>query len=415
MTRPSALVLDGSKVKVRCEQRVVESGSVCKVDWWRWTQDRSSVDLQPLFDLLPPVLSDSVWDEGFRLRKFKETLDAIRAESGGEAEAIEQANALASQVAAVLGPQFKLGPLSKGHDFYKHRIPILLNDGEVGSVLCWSSSNSPRQIGQFATLNVNIHGTACTFAAPGWEKRMHAAFAHKGGRVTTAHLAVDFFDGLPGGIESVYQDYLSGVWDHLGKRPKIGDVNWLQGHSRSLYFGSKEAGKQTNIYEKGDQLYGHEEAVERGIKLIRIELRYGNKMRHLDWDMLLRPAEFFAGASAAHEAYLLMAVEQSGRIEPVAPESVPCHRADAPMVIEAEIARVVRWVRSTAGAALSTLFNHMRDEHMLAIYAEGGLPRRLRKFSASQIASAFQMLDVPGLSANDSSIQQQHAPLLAAA
>ncbi len=414
MTTPSRLVIEGSTVKVRCEQRRVEAGSVCVLDWVRFTVDRSSVNLAPLWELLTPVLSDSIWDEGYRLRKFQETLDAIRAESGGEAEAIEQANVLAGEVATALGTQFKLGPLSKGHDFYKHRIPLLLNDAEVGSVLCWSSSQSQRQIGQTNTLNVNIHGTACTFAAPGWEKRIHAIGSGKGARLTTAHLAVDFFDGLPFGIEGAYQDYLSGVWDHLGKRPAPGDVNWLKGHSRSFYMGSKEAGKQTNIYEKGDQLYGHGEAAARGIKWIRVELRYGNKLRHLDWDMLLRPADFFAGASTAHEQYLLMAVQQADRDESCSAASVPCHRADALMTVEAEVARVVRWCRSTAGAALATLFRHMKDEHLTAIVEEGGVPNRLRKFSGAQIAKAFQALEVPGLCANDSH-QQQSAQLLAAA
>ncbi len=414
MTTPNRLVLDGSTVKVRCEQRRVEAGSVCVIDWVRFTVDRSTVDLAPLFDVLPPILSDNIWDAGYRALVLRETLDAIRAESGGEADAIEQANVLAGEVIAALGPEFKLGDLSKGHDFYKHRIPLLLNDAEVGSVMCWSSSQSPRQIGQVNTLNVNIHGTACTFAAPGWEKRIHAIGANRGARLTTAHLAVDFFDGLPHGIEGAYQDYLSGVWDHLGRRPKIGDVNWLQGHSRSLYMGSKEAGKQTNIYEKGDQLYGHAEAEARGIKWTRVELRYGNKLRHLDWDMLLRPADFFAGASSAHEQYLLMAVQQSAVEESCCAERVLCHRADAPMTVEAEVARVVRWSRTTAGAAFATLFRNMSDNLLMAIFDEGGVPRRLRKFSSVQIATAFGALEIPGLCANDS-IQRQPAQLLAAA
>ena len=60
----------------------------------------------------------------------------------------------------------------------------------------------------------------------------------------------------------------------------VGD--WANGHARSFYIGSKEAGKQTNIYEKGDQLFG----VETGSKWLRIELRYGNKLRVLSPEML---------------------------------------------------------------------------------------------------------------------------------
>jgi phage replication initiation protein len=411
MTVPKRLVFEGSRIKVRCEERRVEVGSVCVPDQVRFTVDRVHVRVAPL----EPINSTSIWDEGYRLRKFKEVLDELRAKSSDEAQALEQANFLANEVAAALGEQFKVGEITKGHDFYKHRIPLLLNEQEVASVMCWSSSNSPRQQGQRDTINVYIHGVACTFAVPGWEKRVHAIGASKGARLTAIHLAVDFFDGLPGGLEGVYQEYRNGFWDHLGKRPNVDDVGWLKGHSRSLYFGSKEAGKQTNWYEKGDQLFGHEEAAQRGVKWLRCELRFGNKLRYLDWDMLLRPADFFAGASAAHESYLLMAQRLVGCDEVAQAQNLPCNRRDAPMAIEAECARVVRWMRSTAGAAFSTLIRYMKQEQLVSILDEGGIPRRLRKFSSIQIASAFQALDVPDLCANDSINQRQSAQLLAAA
>lgn len=64
----------------------------------------------------------------------------------------------------------------------------------------------------------------------------------------------------------------------------IGDWSANPQDGRSFYFGSKEAGKQTNAYEKGHQLFGF----EAGSKWLRIELRYGNKLRVLPVDMVRR-------------------------------------------------------------------------------------------------------------------------------
>lgn len=359
MTVSKRLVVEGSTIKARCEERRVEVGSVCYLDWCRFTISRAAIKLPIPFRAVPTLWEADRYHH-FWLADIARELEAIRQSSDDHACAIEQAFFVAGQVADALGADFRIGALSKGHDFYAHRIPILLNDSECGSVMCWSSSDSKRQRGQRDTVNVNLHGSACTFAEIGWESRIHAIGTGYGAVLTTVHLAVDFFGGLAGGLESVLEDYRSGVFDHLGKRPKIGDVNWLQGHSRSIYLGSKEAGKQTNFYEKGDQLFGHQEAAERGVKWVRGELRWGNKLRVLDWDMLLRPADFFAGASEAHHQYLLLADSQ----HVVTPTNLPCNRPDAPMQIVAEVARVIRWARQTAGATFATIFRNLDDSRL---------------------------------------------------
>jgi phage replication initiation protein len=396
MTVPKKLVFDAGVVKAQCEERRVNLRGVCILDWIRYTVQASAVVLPIPFAHVPTLFGADRYHP-FWLADIARLLESMRDESGEEAAAIEKAFYVANEVCDALGPRFRLGALAKGHDFYKHRIPLVLNDEEVGAVMCWSSSDGYRQRGQRDTINVNLHGAACTFGDYGWEKRIY----HMGKRyfavLTTVHLAVDFFDGIPGGMERVHADYLSGVWDHLGKRPKIGDINWLQGHSRSLYFGAKNCGKQTNIYEKGDQLYGADEARERGIKWTRAELRLGNKLRILDWDILLRPSDFFAGASEAHHAYLLMAVDQAGEIADVSPQNLPCNRPDALMQVEAEAARVVRWVRQTAGASLATLFNYLSDADLGSVIEEAGVPRRLKRFSPAQLKVAFEDLTFPGL------------------
>jgi phage replication initiation protein len=417
---PGGLVLDGNRVKVRCEQRQVESQSKAVVDYVRGTFDRArfseaKIDAQknwdeiwdkdiyvsPNFDKLPDVqLSDSFWDDAQRKRRFAKDLREIeKSQPGTEAaQSVFQAHLLAVQVCEILGPDFQVADHpEKGHDFFRYRIPILLNGSEVACVYCWSVNSSDKGNRQRATLNVNIPGTACTFARPGWEKKMAEFAVGLGGKLTTCHLAVDFFNGLPGGIDSVYSDYLAGVWDHLGKRPIVGDISWLKGHSRSLYLGSKECGKQTNWYEKGDQLFSEPEAVRLGIKWLRCELRWGNKFRVLDWDMLVRPADFFAGASQGHADALALAqqLEPVPAAEDVVPESVPVSRADAPMSVMGEVVRNVKYLRDTALASMTLAFKYLDADIFTDLIKAAKLPGRLKKFSEQQIKAAFDSLPSP--------------------
>ncbi|MVT36640.1 hypothetical protein GO497_01320 [Acidovorax citrulli] len=74
----------------------------------------------------------------------------------------------------------------------------------------------------------------------------------------------------------------------------VGD--WCGGKARSFYVGTKEVGKQTNVYEKGHQLFGDADTSA----WIRAELRWGNKARFLPIEMLRCPADFFHGASDWH-------------------------------------------------------------------------------------------------------------------
>ena len=413
MTVPKKPVFDGNVVKVRCEERRV-AGRGCVVDGLRFTLRVDALPDEEFLPDLPPVLSDNIWDEGYRLRKLKEAWEEIEKDAGPAAKALQKASALAARVAAILSSDFRIGPVNKGHDFYRWRLPILFNGQEVAAVHAWSASASEKQAGQRATVNVYIHGGACTFATPGWERRMYTAMSPTDWVITRVDLAVDLFDGLQGGIESVYADYQAGGWDHLGKRPKPDSMGWCKGHSRSLYFGDRYGGKQTNWYEKGDQLFGHDEAVERGIRWLRCELRYGNKLRFLEPEMLIRPGDFFAGASAAHERYLRMAEEQLATSIKAEPEAVKCHRPDALMHIEAECARVVRWVRHTAGAALKVVFDHMTDDQLTNVLQEAGTPRRLRGFGVDQVSKAFLRMTFPGLgAANEGPPQGAHLAVAA--
>lgn len=378
MTRPSksALVLDGSEIKVRLEAERAASKTPVHVDWVRFTTLLRN-NPTPSVDLLFPPAAVSVWDDNFRQQQIARILAELPDEAFGAAA---QARDLATEVAAALGTDYTVAAdMRKGHDFYRFRWAIERNSVECGWVGFLSSSDSPRQQAQSKTLHVNLFGAACTFAAHGWNHRLADLVDQRDGDLTRCDLALDFFDGLAGGLDSIVEDYKSGACDSGGKRLKSNCVgDWLNGRERSLYFGSKEAGKQTNCYEKGHQLFG----AESGSQWLRIELRYGNKLRVLGTDMLRRPADFFAGASDWHALMLTKA-------DAIAtPEHVATTSRLALETVNAEVARVVRWAMNTAAPTIAAAFHFMGDE-FLDLVSGTKLPGRLQKFSKAEIARAF--------------------------
>ena len=230
---------------------------------------------------------------------------------------------------------------------------------------------------------MNLYGTACTFAKPSWRFEMADLVDQVSGVITRCDLALDFFDGITGGMQRIQADYENGLMDSGGKRLKCNMVgDWMNGKGRSFYIGSKEVGKQTNIYEKGHQLFGDKDASG----WMRAELRLGNKARVLDVDMLRRPADFFAEASPWHAALLREADEQ---IE-LNPASLACNGRLAAETIEAEVTRNKRWVRDVAGPSLALMFTLMDGEEFAAIVEGASLPGRLRRFSRDEIARVYQ-------------------------
>lgn len=377
MTRPtlSPLVLDGDQVKLRLIAERTESKTPVHVDWVRFTTLLRNAPLPPV-DLLFPK-STSVWDPANRQADLNKTLASI---ADPDFSASVQAYDLAQCVAESLGDSFTVNAeIRKGHDFYKHRWSIERNGCEVAWVGFLSSGDSPRQQAQASTLHCNIYGAACTFAAHGWNHRLADLIELHDGKLTRADLALDFFDGMPGGIDSVRLDYMNGLCDSGGKRLKCSMVgDWCNGAERSFYIGSKEAGKQTNIYEKGDQLYGREANSE----WLRVELRYGNKLRFLSLDILRRPADFFAGASDWHALML-------SKADAIAtPEAVKTTGKLALQTVEAEVSRNIRWAFNTAAPTIAALFHYLGDE-FLQLCTNQKLPGRLQRFTPVELKKAF--------------------------
>lgn len=377
----SLLVVDGDTVKLRVLAERQETGNNVHVDWVRFTSILRNAPT-PSVDMLFPERWDTIHPENMSRGQRLERVTKILSELPDcDWAASAQAYTMASDCAKALGAQFSVDPEPrKGMDFYKFRWSILLNQTEVAWIGFLSATDSPSRNRQNSTIHANIMGTACTFAEPGWSHRLADLIDECNAVLTRADLALDFFDGYLGGIESVRTDYRDGLCNVGGRKLKFNLVgDWENGHDRSVYLGSREAGKVTNIYEKGDQLYGE----KTGSEWLRFELRYGNKLRVLSSDMLRRPDDFFSGASEWHAAVLLKATST------ITPESVPCAKRLPIETVQAECARNIRWIAQTAASSMSLFLQMVDGVELWEIAGNAKLPGRLRKFSMSQISECF--------------------------
>jgi phage replication initiation protein len=387
MTRPnlSPLVLDGSQVKARLMAERSDSKASVHVDWLRFTVFRRHVT--PSAEVLfPPPQAANVWEEAPRMAQLQAVMRTLQ---GGDFDVAAQAWELGERVAGVLGAEFEMHPeMRKGHDFYKHRWSIERAGNEVGWVGFLASGDSPRQKAQTRTIHVNLYGHACTFAELGWHHKMADLIEDLDGTVTRCDLALDFFEGISGGMKRITSDYMAGLMDVLGKRPKCNQLgDWLNEDAggRSFYLGSKEAGKQTNVYEKGDQLFG----VEEGSPWMRIEVRWGNKLRDLPADLLRRPADFFAGTSEWHAC--MLREWEAGEAQAL-PERIVCRPRLQIQTVEAEVRRAMRWFSNTASATFAVLVEHCDVARLYEFAHANKLPGRLRSFTKSEVADTFALL-----------------------
>lgn len=395
MTRPAAsklnkhsntcsLVLDGDVVKLRLQAERFETKSMVHVDWVRFTCLLRNAPAPSIDDLFPQPgntalrCAPSVWDD-----RWTELRKAMVGMSDPDYAASVQAKDLAVRIAEAMGADFEVFPeIRKGHDFYRHRWSIVRNDVEVAWVGYLASGDSPRQAAQSKTLHANIYGSATTFAETGWNHRIADVCEDVNGWLTRVDLALDFFEGLSGGMERVKDDYMAGLCDSGGKRLNCNMVgDWANGKGRSFYIGSKEAGKQTNLYEKGYQLFGEKDASP----WLRAELRYGNKLRVLDVDMLRRPQDYFAGASEWHATLLREHELQM----PAIPEPVKTTPALAIQTIEAEVTRNVRWLLDVAAPSLALAFQYLDHEEFLELVSHKKAPGRLQRFAKREIERAY--------------------------
>ena len=394
MTRPNPLVLDGGEVKLRIEAERLRTGSVVHVDWLRFTcllrnvvpsfrgvRVASDIAQSPrfgseAFHALPEVL---------RRERMAQLLNdfALNDPEHSEFGVMCQALELAKEACECLGSEFVVSEkLGKGHDFYKYRWSIERAGAEVGWVGFLASGDSPRQQNQSQTLHVNLYGSALTFAAIGAPDRLANMVDVHEGKITRVDLALDFFDGMRQSLPDLLEAYKVGEFDVCGRRPASSVAgDWGNGAERSLYVGCRKSGKVTNIYEKGDQLFGR----EANSPWVRVELRYGNKLRVLSSDILRRPADFFAGASDWHQSQILAAGSAAAAVQVKQTPKL------ARQTVAAEVRRNIRWAFTAAAPTVAAAFKYLNPSEFLELcnWEVKQLPGRLRKFSDSDLRTAF--------------------------
>lgn len=392
MTRPapSALVLEGNTVKARLFADRLQSKVPVHVDWLRFSihlrNAPAKVFDRPFSDITVLNLSQREELKRYEDREHsaKWLHDYLRElEHDKRYSAAGQAHTLALQVVDILGHQFTVAPMAeKGHDFYAKRWPILHGGVEAGWVGFGASSDKPTQQQQANTLHVNLYGRACTFAPYGWKEKIADFIEDLDGWLTRIDLALDFFDGHPSaGMDDFVNQYRSGLMDVYGKRPATAvGGDWPNERARSLYIGSRNNGKLTNIYEKGHQLYG----ADSGNPWLRIETRFGNQVRELNVEMIRRPADFFAGTSEWHAGQL----REAEKVQ-FTPEVVPVTPQLQVQTVEAEAFRALRWVKHTARANLTAAFNFLGESAFLELVSSHKLPGRLRGFALPELRTAY--------------------------
>ena len=146
--------------------------------------------------------------------------------------------------------------------------------------------------------------------------------------------------------------------------------------------GSRASGKLCRVYEKGHELLGHES----GDPWVRIEVEYRNSCRLIDYGVLDRPGDYFAGAyswtadrladaSAQFEAQRILKVNDSTLKDRTA---------------EAAVTRVVRWIKRTAAPAVAAYLEHAHEAFFDLIEDEYRIAGRLRGFDRASIGKAFE-------------------------
>lgn len=248
-------------------------------------------------------------------------------------------------------PVTSLVPNGRGWFGYKHRVDL----GPYGLLAYGGES-------QQGTIHVELNGKGCALVqdwagVKAWGERNQVT-------LTRVDLAHDDFQGEQVSIDHAVRWYREGGFT-TGGRPPASDVagDWLTEGSpkgRTLYIGTREAGKLTRVYEKGK---------EQGDPLspwCRVEVEFRNKGRVIPWDVLTRAGEYLAGAYPCLE--FLSTVQQ--RIKTIQKAAAITYD------------RMVAWVRTAAGKALYVM-QHVHGGNAAEVLEKvmrPGVPDRLGPF-----------------------------------
>lgn len=373
---PEQVVLAGLKIKATLAQVETENPGLVRLDWLRF-----SVPLDALllgcpgvpFDLDALALMD---------RRGRDTVrDARRAgiEHDGFDNAMQVSKAGAAYLVEILAGALEVGHTDdRGMDYYSVRTALMYCGEVVGWVLAGGKSQA-----QAGTVHFNLFGSALLNVPVARYPALRSWIESSNGTITRVDLSLDVWQGLDVGL--LPDTWRAGEFDVRGKRPKaVLAGEWPAGHSRTFYAGSRPSGKLVRVYEKGDEQFGH----EHGDPWVRIEVEYRNACRIIDYGVLDRPGDYFAGAYQ----WCADRLEET-RAHFEAQKLLVVNRGDAlkDKTAEAAVTRVARWIKRTAAPAIAAFLDHSGDAFFTLIEGEcDRVTGRLKGFDRPSLRRAFE-------------------------
>lgn len=365
-------LLSGSRVKATLEAADVRNPGRVRIDWLRFT---ASLDAIVAACPALPLDLDAL---ALMSQPARDVARMARAVDDGPATtACGVSRAGACWIVERLCI-FEVGVTeARGMDYYTARTALMFSGECVGWVLAGG-----RSWAQASTVHFNLFGGACLRLTPDRLAVLREWCEVHSATITRVDLALDIWHGFD--ISTMATRYLSGEFDVRGKRPSQREIgSWTLGHSRTFEVGSRGTGKLCRIYEKGHELFGHES----GDPWVRVEVEIRNNHRIIDLDVLINPAQYFAGSYTFCREVLSQCV---GEVEARTIKTIP---GLVDKTVDAAVQRVARWVKRTAAPALCAMLSFGGDILDQIVGDEAGRDtRRLRGFQPGEIRAAFDRL-----------------------
>ncbi|SPA23019.1 Phage replication protein [Cupriavidus taiwanensis] len=218
---------------------------------------------------------------------------------------------------------------------------------------------------QNSTILIALSGQGTLAAKGGWEARLYQFLTTKAKRpvITRADLAHDCFEGEVT-VEQLDQMHTDGFFTNAYTIPDCqhaGNWKFPNGKGRTLYVGTRKAGKMFRGYEKG---------MEQGDSTspwVRLETELSNKSMVIPFDVLLDPSAYFMGSYPKAFAHLSLTV---------APERLEIKRRSAEISLDASI----KMVNTQVGKYIGVIVDYFGMEEAVAMLRNklGQWPERLK-------------------------------------
>ncbi|AQV97779.1 hypothetical protein BJN34_28335 [Cupriavidus necator] len=228
---------------------------------------------------------------------------------------------------------------------------------------------------QNSTILIALSGQGTLAAKGGWEARLHQFLTTKAKRpvITRVDLAHDCFEGEVT-VEQLDQMHTDGFFTNAYTIPDCqhaGNWKFPNGKGRTLYVGTRKAGKMFRGYEKGM------EQGDSSSPWVRLETELSNKSMVIPFDVLLDPSAYFMGSYPKAFAHLSLTV---------APERLEIKRRSAEISLDASI----KMVNTQVGKYIGVIVDYFGMEEAVAMLRNklGHWPERLK-------VPDYKLADIP--------------------